>query len=167
MARRVVTQRRQRRSTQWLPNITQVVQTTQVASGVIATPILHTEAQLLTLGRKPTFTRFIGHLDVMLSAATSECITHCAMVIGPNLETASFDPTIADDLEMNLVVWQKQFALSNVIGAASGNMSIMRMDLDVKAQRIIKPNWDVVMLIEPNGATIEYALGGRSLFKLA
>ena len=156
-----------KRSVQWLPNVTQVVQATSVATTVIATPILHSEAQLLTLGRKPTFTRFVGHLDVALATGASEGVVHCAMVIGPNLETSSFDPTAADDLEMSLVVWQTQFYLSNVIGASSGNMSIMRIDLDVKAQRIIKPNWDIVMTIEPNGMSIEYALGGRSLFRLA
>ena len=159
--------RRSKRFTQWLPNITQTVQATVVATTNIATPILHTEAQLLTLGRKPTFTRFIGHLDVGLTANPSEGVVHCAIVIGPSLETASFDPTLADDLEMGLVVWQKQFLLSNNVDISQSGLADIRLPLDIKAQRIIGANWDIVFLIEPNGASVQFQIGGRSLFRLA
>ena len=167
MARQVRRVVRQRRTTQWLPNITQLTVSTVVTTGTIATPILHTEAQILTLGRKPTFTRFIGHLDVF-GRGSAETVVHCAMVIGPNLETASFNPTLADDLEMSLVVWQKQFLLDTGGTAPVGQEGVvMCMDLDIKAQRIMRANWDIVMVIEPNGASIDFVVGGRSLFRLA
>ena len=162
--RRRMPARAPRRMTDWEANSPQLTALTSSLTGVTTALVLWPRS---TLPVRATLTRIIGELTVATSG-TLDTIVHCAMVIrslDASLAIAAFDPTNVADLNSSDVLWQKQFLLR---GNADGNDTInaRTFELDIKAQRKLREQHVIAFVLEANGGTVQFHVGGRALLKL-